>query len=228
MLKDPSQLARMIDHTLLKPSATEDEILTLCREALEYNFWSVCINPFWIPTARPVLQGSAVKICTVIGFPLGATTPRVKAAEANEAVSNGAAEVDMVLNIGALRSKHYNAVLEDIKAVVSAVQGRAVVKVILETGLLNETEKIKACELSVAAGADFVKTSTGFGASGATLEDIALMRRIVGPSKGVKASGGIRDTATALAMIDAGANRIGTSSGIKIISGTHNSSEGLY
>lgn len=214
-----TDLARFIDHTLLKPEATEEQITALCREAVENNFCSVCINPYWVPTVSKLLQGSPVKVCTVIGFPLGATTTRTKAFEAEEAIDQGANEVDMVLNVGALKSGADDLVLNDIKAVVKSAQGKAIVKVILETGLLNETEKIKACELSVAAGANFVKTSTGFGPGGATVEDIALMRRTVGPEIGVKASGGVRDYDTAVAMITAGASRIGTSSGIKIISG---------
>lgn len=214
-----TDLARIIDHTLLKPEATREQIAALCREAVENNFYSVCINPYWVPTAAELLQGSPVKVCTVIGFPLGATTTRTKALEAEEAIAQGANEVDMVLNIGALKSGAYDLVLNDIKAVVKSAQGKAIVKVILETGLLNETEKIKACELSVAAGANFVKTSTGFGPGGATVDDISLMRRTVGPEMGVKASGGVRDYDTAVAMIKAGASRIGTSSGIKIITG---------
>ncbi|NLW47478.1 MAG: deoxyribose-phosphate aldolase, partial [Firmicutes bacterium] len=207
-------LARFIDHTLLKPEATQEQIAALCREAIENNFCSVCINPYWVPTVTKLLQGSPVKVCTVIGFPLGAATTRTKALEAEEAIAQGANEVDMVLNVGALKSGAYDLVLNDINAVVKSAQGKALVKVILETGLLSETEKIKACELSVAAGANFVKTSTGFGPGGATRADIALMRRTVGPEIGVKASGGVRDYDTAVTMIKAGASRIGTSSGI--------------
>jgi deoxyribose-phosphate aldolase len=214
-----TDLARFIDHTLLKPEATEEQITALCREAVENNFCSVCVNPYWAPTVAKLLQGSPVKVCTVIGFPLGATTTRTKALEAEEAIAQGANEVDMVLNVGALKSGAYDLVLNDIKAVVKTAQGKAIVKVILETGLLNEAEKIKACELAVAAGANFVKTSTGFGPGGATVDDISLMRRTVGPEIGVKASGGVRDYDTAVAMIKAGASRIGTSSGIKIING---------
>jgi len=213
-------LARFIDHTLLKPEATQEQIAALCREAIENNFCSVCINPYWVPTVTKLLQGSPVKVCTVIGFPLGAATTRTKALEAEEAIAQGANEVDMVLNVGALKSGAYDLVLNDINAVVKSAQGKALVKVILETGLLSETEKIKACELSVAAGANFVKTSTGFGPGGATRADIALMRRTVGPEIGVKASGGVRDYDTAVTMIKAGASRIGTSSGIKIITGS--------
>lgn len=211
--------ASLIDHTLLKPDATGEKIATICREAVENGFCSVCINPYWVPLAAKLLAGSSVKVCTVIGFPLGATSTRTKAFEAEEAIMQGANEVDMVLNVGALKSGDYDSALTDIKAVVKITQGKAIVKVILETGLLNEAEKIKACELAVAAGANFVKTSTGFGPGGATVEDILLMRRIVGPEVGVKASGGVRDYETAIAMINAGANRIGTSSGIKIVAG---------
>lgn len=210
-------LARFIDHTLLKPDATEEQIAKVCSEAMENDFYSVCINPYWVPLAAGLLEGTSVKVCTVIGFPLGATTTKAKAFEAGEAVAQGAKEVDMVMNVGALKSGDYDLVLNDIQTVVKTVRGRAIVKVILETGFLNETEKIKACELSVAAGAHFVKTSTGFGPGGATVEDISLMRRVVGPDIGVKASGGIRDYDTAIAMIKAGATRIGTSSGVKII-----------
>ena len=210
-------LACLIDHTLLKPDATEEQIVKICHEAIKHNFCSVCINPYWVPLAAELLDGTSVKVCTVIGFPLGATFSRVKAFEAEEAIAQGANEVDMVLNVGALKSGNYDLVTSDIQEVVKAAQGRALVKVILETGFLNESEKIKGCELSVAAGAHFVKTSTGFGPGGATVEDIALMRRVVGPEIGVKASGGVRDYDTAIAMIKAGATRIGTSSGVKII-----------
>ncbi len=210
-------LAPLIDHTLLKPDATEEQIAKLCGEAMENNFCSVCINPYWVPLAAELLNGTSVKVCTVVGFPLGAAATRTKAFEAEEAITQGANEVDMVINVGALKSGDYDLVLSDIQAVVKKAKGKAIVKVILETGLLNEMEKIKACEISIAAGANFVKTSTGFGPGGATAEDISLMRRVVGPEIGVKASGGVRDYDTALAMIKAGATRIGTSSGIQII-----------
>lgn len=216
-------LARFIDHTLLKPEATQEQIAKVCREAIEHNFCSVCVNPYWVSTISKLLKGTPVKVCSVIGFPLGATTTASKAYEAGEAIAQGADEVDMVLNIGALKSGAYELVLKDIAEVVKTAQPKAIVKVIFETGLLNETEKIKACELSIQAGANFVKTSTGFGPGGATIEDISLMRRMVGPTIGVKASGGVRDYDTAIAMIKAGANRIGTSSGIQIISGTNSS-----
>ncbi|HBE80205.1 MAG TPA: deoxyribose-phosphate aldolase [Firmicutes bacterium] len=211
------ELAAMIDHTLLKPEATAEQITKLCQEALQYQFKSVCINPFWVPLAAMLLKGSKVGVCTVIGFPLGAIPVAAKAGEVKEAVRSGAAEVDMVLNIGALKSGQYDVVLEDIKAVVHAAKWKTVVKVILETGLLTDSEKVKACELCKQAGADFVKTSTGFGPGGATVEDITLMRKSVGEKMGVKASGGIRDYATAMAMIKAGANRIGASAGIAIV-----------
>ena len=212
------ELAKMIDHTFLKPDATEAQISKLCDEALKYQFCSVCVNPFWVPFAAQILTGSSVKVCTVIGFPLGATLSASKAYEATESIYLGAKEVDMVLNVGAMKTGKLDLVLTDIQAVVNAATGRALVKVILETGFLTEAEKIKACELCSQAGADFVKTSTGFGPGGATVDDIALMRRTVGPKIGVKASGGVRDYATTIAMIEAGANRIGTSSGIAIIS----------
>lgn len=222
-INNPRDLSGLIDHTLLKPNATEAQIAKICGEAIENNFWSVCVNPFWVPLAAELLMESSVKICTVIGFPLGATSSQAKAFEAETAIAQGANEVDMVLNVGALKSGNYDLVISDIQGVVRAAKGKALVKVILETGLLNEAEKIKSCELSVAAGANFVKTSTGFGPGGATVEDIALMRRVVGPKLGVKASGGVRDYQTAMAMIKAGATRIGTSSGIQIIAGEEQS-----
>jgi deoxyribose-phosphate aldolase len=211
------ELARMIDHTLLKPEATAQQIVKLCKEAREYQFMSVCVNPTWVPLSADQLQGSGVKVCTVIGFPLGATLTAVKAYEAAEAIRQGATEVDMVLNVGALKSGQNDQVLADIRAVVEAARGKALVKVILETGLLTDEEKVKACQLSKEAGADFVKTSTGFGPGGATAEDIALMRRTVGPEMGVKASGGVRDFDGAMAMVKAGATRIGASAGINIV-----------
>lgn len=210
------EMARMIDHTLLKPEATADQITKLCKEAREYSFFSVCVNPGWVPLASKLLQGSVVKVCTVVGFPLGATSSTAKALEAAEVISQGAGEVDMVLNVGALKSGQYDVVLEDVKAVAAACKGKALLKVILETGLLTNEEKVKACELCKQAGADFVKTSTGFGPGGATVEDIALMRKTVGPNMGVKASGGIRDYDTALAMAKAGASRIGASASVNI------------
>lgn len=212
-------VARMIDHTLLKPEATEEQIITLCQEARDYHFASVCVNPAWVKLASQQLQGSDVKVCTVIGFPLGASSPDVKAFETKKAIEDGAHEVDMVINIGAMKSGNYEVVLEDIKAVVEAAGNDALSKVIIETALLTKDEKIKACELSVQAGADFVKTSTGFSKGGATIEDIALMRKTVGPEIGVKASGGVRSAEDAKNMIEAGATRLGASSGVAIVKG---------
>lgn len=209
----------MIDHTLLKPDVTEEQIDKLCEEAGEYHFASVCINPYWVSRSFQKLKTTDVKVCTVIGFPLGAATKEVKAFETKKGIEDGATEVDMVINIGALKSKQYDMVEEDIKAVVDAAKGKALVKVILETGLLTKEEKVKACEISKKAGADFVKTSTGFGNGGATYDDIKLMRETVGPDMGVKASGGVRDYDSALKMIEAGATRIGASAGIAILNG---------
>ncbi|MGD9676804.1 MAG: deoxyribose-phosphate aldolase [Vulcanibacillus sp.] len=214
-----NDLAKMIDHTLLKPDTNLEMIIKLCEEAKEYNFASVCINPYWVQTAYELLKNSDVKVCTVIGFPLGASTKEVKAYETKNAIENGATEIDMVINIGALKTGEYDTVEEDIKAVVEESKGKALVKVILETGLLTDDEKVIACQLSKKAGTNFVKTSTGFGNGGATYEDIKLMRDTVGPNIGVKASGGVRDYAGAIRMIEAGANRIGASSGIAIING---------
>ncbi|WP_017728408.1 deoxyribose-phosphate aldolase [Halalkalibacterium ligniniphilum] len=213
-------LAKMIDHTLLKADATKEQIEKLCSEAKEHEFASVCINPAWVKLAAELLkEAENVKVCTVIGFPLGATTPEVKAFETRDAIENGATEVDMVINIGALKDKDNELVERDIRAVVEAARGKALTKVIIETSLLTEEEKIRACELAVKAGADFVKTSTGFSTGGATVEDIALMRKVVGPELGVKASGGVRDLEGALAMVDAGATRIGASAGVSIVKG---------
>ncbi|TXK74581.1 deoxyribose-phosphate aldolase [Paenibacillus sp. N3.4] len=213
------EIARKIDHTLLKPDATKDEIIKVCSEAKQYNFATVCINPYWVPLAAKELAGSKVGITTVIGFPLGATTTFSKMAETRDAIANGATEVDMVLNIGALKSGDLNTVKKDIEGVVLAANGQAVVKVILETGLLSDEEKVKACSICKMAGADFVKTSTGFGHGGATVEDIALMRSTVGPEMGVKASGGVRDIDTARKIIAAGATRIGASSSVAMVTG---------
>lgn len=215
-------LAKFIDHTLLKPEATSDQIETLCREAIEYGFASVCVNPCRVKQASELLKGTGVKVCTVIGFPLGATTPEVKAFETRDAIANGAGEVDMVMNIGALKEKDYGLVERDVRAVVEAAGGKAVVKVILENCLLEKEEIKKACEICKKAGADFVKTSTGFNKSGATVDDVRLMREAVGDKMGVKAAGGIRDAKTARAMIEAGASRLGTSSSVKIISESEN------
>ncbi len=212
------ELASMIDHTRLKPETKQGKIKQLCEEAITYNFAAVCINPSYVEYAAELLKNSSVDVCCVIGFPLGATLLKVKAFETQEAVRLGAQEVDMVINVGALRDKNYELVKSDIEAVVSAAKG-AVVKVILETGLLIDEEKRQACLICKEAGADFVKTSTGFGPMGATPHDVKLLRETVGPSMGVKAAGGIRSFKDALRMIDAGANRLGTSSGIAILEG---------
>ncbi|MED4885632.1 deoxyribose-phosphate aldolase [Lysinibacillus sp. FSL R7-0073] len=211
--------ARMIDHTLLKAEATKEQIEKLCAEAKQFNFASVCVNPTWVKQSSELLQGSEVLVCTVIGFPLGANTPAVKAYEVKDAIANGANEVDMVINIGALKDKHYDLVQADIAAVVEAAKGSALVKVIIESCLLTDEEKVKACELAVAAGADYVKTSTGFSTGGATAADIALMRKTVGPNLGVKASGGVRSLEDMKSMVEAGATRIGASSGVAIMNG---------
>ncbi len=213
-------LAKMIDHTLLKPDATQQEIAQLCFEARKYGFASVCVNPTWVGLCAQLLQGSQVKVCSVIGFPLGATAPEVKAFEANNAIDHGAVEIDMVINIGALKARDLELVAKDIRGVVYAAHARgAIVKVILETALLNDEEKTIASLLSKEAGADFVKTSTGFAGGGATVHDVALMRKAVGPEMGVKASGGVRTYEDAEKMIQAGATRIGASAGVKIIQG---------
>jgi deoxyribose-phosphate aldolase len=214
MMITPAEIFRKIDHTLLKPECTKAEIVQLCEEAKTYGFATVCVNPYWVSLAAKELAGSRVGITTVIGFPLGATSTFTKIAEARDAIASGATEIDMVMNIGALKSGDLDAVKKDIEGVVNACRGQAIVKVILETGLLTDEEKMRACTISKMAGADFVKTSTGFGPGGATVEDIALMRRTVGPEMGVKASGGVRDLDSARRMIAAGANRIGTSSGV--------------
>lgn len=218
-------IARMIDHTLLKADATKEQIITLCEEAKQYTFASVCVNPTWVKVASELLNGTEVKVCTVIGFPLGATTSATKAFETEDAIKNGATEVDMVINIGALKDKNYDLVKEDIKAVVDAAKGKALSKVIIETSLLTNDEKEIACKLAVEAGADFVKTSTGFSTGGATVEDISLMRKTVGPEIGVKASGGVRSSEDTEKMIDAGATRIGASSGVAIVNGLTSTSD---
>lgn len=214
-----SKLAYYIDHTLLKPDATPAMVEKLCQEAMDNGFFSVCINPTYVKLASAKLAGSRVAVCTVIGFPLGANTSAVKAEEARDAVANGAEEIDMVINIGALKAGDYRYVYDDIKAVVEAAGQDVLKKVIIETCLLTDDEKVKACLIAKAANCDFVKTSTGFSTGGATVDDIRLMRTAVGPYLGVKASGGIRDTAAALAMIEAGATRIGASAGIAIVNG---------
>ena len=215
-MTEPS-LASIIDHTLLKPEATSDQIDTLCHEALTYQFASVCVNPAWVAQCAERLRGSRVRVCTVVGFPLGATTTAVKATETEDAVQNGATEIDVVLNIGWLKSGFFERVAADIAEVVRTAGASVPVKVILETGLLTDEEKKTACRISREAGAAFVKTSTGFAGSGATVRDIRLMREAVGPRMGVKASGGIRDYDTAIAMVHAGATRIGSSSSVAII-----------
>jgi deoxyribose-phosphate aldolase len=218
MSYSPPSIARLIDHTLLRPDATHADILQLCTEAREYNFASVCLNAYWVPLAASQLAGTEVKVCTVVGFPLGATSTEAKVAETEAALRAGAQEIDMVQNIGALRGDDDRAVEEEI-ALVAAASHRAgaIVKVILETCLLNDDQKIVACRLAQMAGADFVKTSTGFSSSGATVHDVELMRRTVGPDMGVKASGGIRTLDDLLKMLTAGATRIGASAGVKII-----------
>jgi deoxyribose-phosphate aldolase len=221
-----SQMAQLIDHTLLKPDATEDQVRKLCQEAKEYTFASVCVNPGWVALCARLLSGTPVKVCTVIGFPLGATTPTSKAIETRDAVANGATEIDMVINVGALKSSDDELVRRDIEGVVAAAHDRAIVKVILETALLSKEEIVKASLLAKMAGADFVKTSTGFGGGGATVEDIALMRETVGSEMGVKASGGIKDRETAEAMVAAGATRIGASASVAIATGKQGSKEG--
>ena len=213
-----TEIASYIDHTLLAPDAGVKQIQKLCTEAVNYKFASVCINPCYVPFASNTLAGTGVKVCTVIGFPFGTSSSEVKAFEAVDAIKNGADEIDMVINVGALKAKNYDFVEKDIAAVVEAANGK-LVKVIIETCLLTDEEKTKVCKLAKKAGADFVKTSTGFNKSGATPEDIALMRKAVGPEMGVKASGGVRDTEAALAMIKNGATRIGASASIAIIEG---------
>jgi deoxyribose-phosphate aldolase len=212
-------LASKIDHTLLKQDASAAQIRKVCQEAREFQFASVCVNSYYVPLAEEMLRGSNTKVCTVIGFPLGACTTRAKVAEAKEAIENGAAEVDMVVNVGAIKSQDWNMVNNDIASVVIAAKGRALVKVIIEACLLTTEEKVMVCTVAKNAHADFVKTSTGFSTGGATVEDVQLMRKTVGPEMGVKASGGIKDYATAMAMINAGASRLGTSSGIAIVKG---------
>ena len=213
---DKKTIASMIDHTLLKPEATPAQIEKLCAEAAEYHFASVCVNPVYIPLAARLLKGTGVKVCCVVGFPLGAIAPEQKAAEAASCAAMGAEELDMVIHVGAAKAGDWVLVQRDIEGVVKAAAGHTV-KVIIETCLLTDEEKVKACEAAKAAGAHFVKTSTGFSTGGATTHDIALMRKTVGPEMGIKASGGIRDYETAMAMIEAGANRIGASAGIAIV-----------
>ncbi|MBO0409660.1 deoxyribose-phosphate aldolase [Enterococcus hulanensis] len=213
------EINRMIDHTILKADAKKEDVMKIIEEAKKYRFYSVCINPTWVALAAEELQGEPVAVCTVIGFPLGANTTETKAFEASNAIANGADEVDMVINIAELKDGNDEKVQKDIEAVVAAAKDKALVKVIIETSLLTNEEKIKACELAKAAGADFVKTSTGFSTGGATVEDVRLMRGTVGPEMGVKASGGIHNAKEAEAMIEAGATRLGASSGVAIMNG---------
>jgi len=215
----PDKLVKLIDHTLLKPEATAEDIEKLCAEAKQYGFYSVCVNPIWVRKAKELLRGTAVKVCAVVGFPLGAQSPDIKTLEARRALREGAQEIDMVINIGALKSKDDLLVGRDIRGVVEVCdEARAVSKVILETALLSDEEKVRACKLSMKAGADFVKTSTGFSKSGATVEDVSLMARTVAPRKlGVKASGGVRTYADVVKMVDAGATRVGSSNSVKIV-----------
>ncbi len=224
-MKDSLKLAQAIDHTLLKPDSTEAQIQQLCKEAVENKFFGVCVNSRFVPSAKKYLTGSNVKVVSVIGFPLGAMSTESKAFETNWCVQNGADEIDMVIAIGELKEKKDQKVIEDIQAVVRAASGKKV-KVIIETSLLNEEEKIRACECSLKAGAHFVKTSTGFSGGGATLDDIKLMKKVVGSKLEVKASGGIKNSEQALALLEAGATRLGTSSGIALIQGL--SSSGGY
>ncbi|UNM90321.1 deoxyribose-phosphate aldolase [Vagococcus sp. CY52-2] len=210
-------LAKYVDHTLLKPDATREQIETLCEEAAEYDFASVCVNPFWVSYAAEILADAKAKVCTVIGFPLGANTTETKVFETTNAIENGAEEIDMVINIGALKNKEYDIVEQDIAAVVKASHPKAIVKVIIETCLLTDEEIVKACELSVAANADFVKTSTGFSTGGATPKDVKLMKDTVKDNAFVKASGGVRSKEDAFTMIEMGADRLGTSSGILLV-----------
>ncbi|MFA6584347.1 MAG: deoxyribose-phosphate aldolase [Elusimicrobiaceae bacterium] len=220
-----SSVASMIDHTLLKANATQEEVGKLCADAAKYKFASVCVNPAYVSLSANLLKGSGVKVCTVIGFPLGSTTPTVKALEARDAIANGADEIDMVINVGALKSGNDALVFDDIRAVREATRGK-LLKVIIETAYLTNEEKVRACVMAKQAQADFVKTSTGFGPGGATAEDVALMRKTVGCEMGVKASGGIRNSEDAAAMIKAGADRLGTSASVAIVLGTKTSSGG--
>ncbi len=220
MLPADTSIASMIDHTLLKPDASEAQIAQLCHEARKYSFAAVCVNPAHVKLCAQLLKGSAVRVCTVVGFPLGATPPEVKAYETQQALDDGATEIDMVINIGALKGKDYALVARDIATVVATAHaGDAIVKVIIEAALLTDEEKVIASKLSKEAGADFVKTSTGFASGGATAADVALIRRAVGPQMGIKAAGGIRTYAEARQMIEAGATRIGASASVKIIQG---------
>lgn len=213
------KLAKYFDHTILNPDATKEDVLNVCKEAKDHDFFSVCVNPYYVSLVSEALKGTDVKVTSVIGFPLGASISEVKAFEAKKAIEDGANEIDMVLNIAALKNKEYDIVQKDIEAVVNACGNDVLLKVIIETCLLTDAEKVKACELAKTAKADYVKTSTGFSTGGATVEDIKLMRKTVGPNLGVKASGGVRDAEKAKAVIDAGATRIGASSSVKIVMG---------
>ncbi|HPR80655.1 MAG TPA: deoxyribose-phosphate aldolase [Enterococcus sp.] len=215
------ELNRIMDHTILKADTPKSEVLRIIEEAKKYHFYSVCVNPVWVSLAAEELKGEPVSVCTVIGFPLGASTTATKVFETEDAIKNGADEVDMVISVGQLKSGDYEAVQNDIAGVVTAAKDRALVKVILETCLLTDEEIVKACELAKAAGADFVKTSTGFSTGGADVNDVRLMRETVGPEMGVKASGGIHNEAQALAMVEAGASRLGTSASVAIILGAN-------
>lgn len=210
---------KLIDHTLLKPEAKKEDIIKLCEEAKEFGFASVCVNPTWVAKSAEILHDTDVKVCTVIGFPLGTNTPETKAFETKNALVNGASEIDMVINIGALKDKNDELVEREIRSVVEAVNKKAIVKVIIETCLLTDEEKVRACEIAVKAGADYVKTSTGFSLHGATVNNVALMRKTVGPNIGVKASGGVQNLQDIIAMVEAGATRIGSSSSVKIFTG---------
>lgn len=222
----PIELARYIDHTLLKPESIQSQFEKLCDEAVKYKFMSVCVNSSWVPFVAKRLRGSGIKICSVIGFPLGEMDSRSKAFEARSAIASGADELDMVINIGALKSRNLKLVEEDIRSIKRACRSTTILKVIIETGLLSEEEKVLACEISKKADADFVKTSTGFSGGGATVQDIVMMRKIVGPNIGVKASGGIKDYDSAIALINAGANRLGCGASVAIVTG--GTSQGGY
>ncbi len=213
---NPEVLAKYFDHTILNPAATKEQVDQVCKEAVEYGFFSVCVNPFRVKMVAEKLTGSNVKVCSVVGFPLGAATPKIKALETRAAIEDGAHEIDMVINVGALQDNDFETVKADIKAVVKAAKGK-IVKVIIETCLLNQDQKIKACEIAREAGAHFVKTSTGFSVGGATLDDVSLMKKEVGDELKVKASGGIKTLENVNAMIKAGADRIGASAGAAII-----------
>ncbi len=219
-------LAKYIDHTVLKADTPRDAVLKVCKEARDNGFFSVCVNPYYVPLVNSELNGTEVKVCSVIGFPLGANTSVIKALEAKQSIADGADEIDMVINVSALKNGDLDVVESDIRGVAEVCAGKALLKVIIETCLLNDDEKVVACELAVKAGADFVKTSTGFSTGGATVDDIRLMRRTVGPDIGVKASGGVRDRETALALVEAGATRIGASASVAIVTGEQTKQSG--